>query len=75
MTAVTGGKNMKETTFLQFNGAEIDLSNFAKSAKEQWKSAGNKLKDIQKLDLYVKPEEGKCYFVINDDFSGKMDLN
>ena len=35
---------------------------------------GNKIKDIKDLKLYVKPEEFMAYYVINDDISGKIEL-
>ncbi|NDL66585.1 DUF6465 family protein [Anaerotalea alkaliphila] len=65
---------MKENMYLQFHGREIDLNDFSKEAKQQWKDEGKKVKDIKTLDLYCKPEEGKCYFVINDEFSGAIEL-
>ena len=34
-------------------------------AKETWKAEGNKVKDLQSIELYYKPEEGKCYYVFN----------
>ncbi|WP_026652891.1 DUF6465 family protein [Butyrivibrio proteoclasticus] len=30
--------------------------------------------DIKNLDIYVKPEEGKGYFVVNNDATGSFDL-
>ena len=65
---------MKENVILQFHGKDVNVDNFSKEAKAAWKAEGNSVKDIKKLDMYLKPEEGKCYFVINDNFSGKFDL-
>ncbi|HAE61459.1 MAG TPA: hypothetical protein DCG38_03895 [Eubacteriaceae bacterium] len=65
---------MKESIFLQVAGDEVDMSAFSKEAKNMWKSEGNKVKDIKKIDLYVKPEENKCYYVINSDFKGAIDI-
>ncbi len=31
-------------------------------------------KDIKNLDIYVKPEEGKAYYVVNNDVTGSFDL-
>lgn len=42
--------------------------------KEIWLNDGNKIKDIKDLKLYVKPEEFMAYYVINDDISGKIEL-
>ncbi len=30
--------------------------------------------DIKNLDIYVKPEEGKAYYVVNNDITGSFDL-
>lgn len=31
-------------------------------------------KDIKDLNIYVKPEEGKAYYVVNNDVTGNFDL-
>ena len=31
-------------------------------------------KDIKNLDIYVKPEEGKAHYVVNNDVTGSFDL-
>ncbi|MBR1669355.1 MAG: hypothetical protein IJ695_01525 [Butyrivibrio sp.] len=31
-------------------------------------------KDIKSLDIYVKPEEAKAYYVVNGDITGSFDL-
>ena len=33
-----------------------------------------KILDIKNLDIYVKPEEGKAYYVVNNDVTGSFDL-
>lgn len=65
---------MKEQILLQVNGNDISIDSLPKSVKQWWKAEGKIVKDIQKLDLYVKPEENKCYFVINDETKGSIDL-
>jgi spore coat polysaccharide biosynthesis protein SpsF (cytidylyltransferase family) len=65
---------MKQRIILQANGSEVEIDAFVVDAKQAWKDAGNKVKEIKTLDIYVKPEESKCYYVINDDFSGAVEL-
>lgn len=65
---------MKQSLILQANGADVDMTTFTADAKQAWKDAGNKVKEIKTLDLYVKPEENKCYYVINDEFSGAITI-
>lgn len=31
-------------------------------------------KDIKSLDIYVKPEESKAYYVVNGDVTGSVEL-
>ncbi|MCR4908970.1 MAG: DUF6465 family protein [Lachnospiraceae bacterium] len=65
---------MKETFVLQFGGKETTKEALKNTAKKIFVEAGNKASDIKKLDLYVQPENGKVYYVINEDFKGDFDL-
>ena len=37
-----------------------------------WKEEGRKIKDMRELDLYYKPEEGNCYYVVNGTEKGSF---
>ena len=65
---------IKEQAILQYQGREADLAGISAKVKQIWKDAGKKVSDIITLDLYVKPEEGMIYYVINDVDSGKVEL-
>ena len=65
---------MKQQMFLQFNEQEVELSTVEANVKKEWKDAGKKLTDIETLDIYVKPQEGKAYYVVNKAIEGKVDL-
>lgn len=60
---------MKSELFVQLNGKETDTKQLLETAKEIWKADGNKVKDLNTLELYFKPEEGKCYYVFNGEGS------
>ncbi len=60
-------KKMKSEVIVQFGGKEINTANVEAQAKEIWKEAGNKVKDLKDVKLYVKPEESKCYYVFNGE--------
>ena len=64
----------KQQMFLQFDGQEIDLATVEANVKKNWKDAGKKAADIQSLDIYVKPQEGKAYYVVNKEVEGVVDL-
>ncbi len=59
---------------LQFDGQEFDLGAVEANVKKDWKDAGRKLTEIQTLDIYVKPQEAKVYYVVNKEVEGKVDL-
>ena len=64
---------MKSTLNVQFGGNTVESKEIIAAAKKVWVDEGNqnrKVKDLLKLDLYVKPEENAVYYVFNDDESG-----
>lgn len=63
---------MKSNFFIEFQGTKVNQEELVLQAKNVWKDAGNKVKDIKTLDVYYKPEENMCYYVFNDDFSGSF---
>jgi len=65
---------IKEQMILQFDGRDMQIDALSAQIKAAWKEAGNKLADIQTLDIYVKPQEGKAYYVINKAIEGVIDL-
>ena len=65
---------IKQQTVLQFNGQEFDLGAVEANVKQDWKDKGNKVTDIKTLNIYVKPEDAKVYYVVNDEIEGSIDL-
>ena len=55
---------------LQYGGMTYSDDQLISKAKKQYGG-----KDIKELDIYVKPEEGKAYYVVNKDAAGDFDLN
>ena len=64
----------KQRMVLQYQGREADLSAVEANIRNQWKEAGNKISAIETLDIYVKPEEGMAYYVVNREIEGKVEL-
>ena len=53
----------------------ISYNELVENAKNVWKyDMGGKISDIKNLELYVKPEENKVYYVFNGEKSGSFDL-
>lgn len=65
---------MKTSLFVEYQGLQVNEKDIIARIKEHWVNEGNKIKDIKDLKLYVKPEEFMAYYVINDDISGKIEL-
>ncbi|MGN0466267.1 MAG: DUF6465 family protein [Lachnospiraceae bacterium] len=67
--------SMKSNIYLQYQGVEADTKDFIAAAKKIWKANGNIVKDLKKLDLYVKPEENMVYCVFNDEDSDSFPMS
>ena len=64
-TAVTAPK---ETVKVQFGGEEYDFSEIKKAVEADYKGK------ITAVDIYIKPEDKAVYYVVNSDYSGKIEL-
>lgn len=65
---------MKSYTYIEYKEVKVEDKALIVKAKEIWVELGNKIKDIETLKLYVKPEEMAVYYVFNDDVSGFFPL-
>ena len=45
---------MKSELYVQFKGNSVDTKKLMETAKEIWKSEGNKIKDLDTVELYCK---------------------
>ena len=64
----------KAVITIQFAGNEVSVADVEKKVKAQYVAEGNKVSSISSLNVYVKPEEGSAYYVINGDITGRVDL-
>ena len=65
----------KVSVNLQFAGKEYKAEDFEKMAKDVWQyDLGKKAAELKSVDLYVKPEENKVYYVMNGDVTGDFDI-
>ena len=63
---------VKETMYVEFKGSQVNQKDLFNSAKQEWKNAGNKVKDLITTDIYFQPEENKCYYVLNRDLETEI---
>ncbi|MBR0410858.1 MAG: hypothetical protein IJI25_07640 [Eubacterium sp.] len=68
---------MKSTFNVEFGANKIESKEVIANAKKIWVDEGGqnrKVKDLTKVDLYVKPEENAVYYVFNDEETGSFPL-
>ena len=62
----------KETVKIQFGADEYDFAEIKKAVETDCKS---KVKGkIKSIEIYIKPEDKAVYYVVNGEFSDKIDL-
>ena len=62
----------KETVKIQFGADEYDFAEIKKAVEADYKS---KVKGrIKAVEIYIKPEDKAVYYVVNSDFTDKIDL-
>lgn len=64
---------VKESVCLQFSDKSYTTEDLVKIAKDVWVyDLNRKIDDFKSVDLYVKPEEGLTYYVINGEVTGNF---
>ncbi|MBR3366346.1 MAG: hypothetical protein IKG66_00955 [Lachnospiraceae bacterium] len=62
-----------ENVRIQFADKDYAPADFVQSAKDVWQyDLGRDVKEINNIDLYVKPEESRVYYVINSEVTGSF---
>ena len=64
----------KDEVFVQFAGEEYAVEDVMEKAKAAYVAEGHRASAIKSVRLYIKPEERKAYYVINDKAAGSIDL-
>lgn len=66
---------VKEAVTLQFAGKSYSTEDLVKIAKDVWKyDLKQKVSDFKSVELFVKPEESVCYYIINGDVTGNFGI-
>ena len=66
---------VKENITIQFAGKEYTTEQLVKIAKDVWEFDLKKdPADFKEVQLYVKPEEAKAYYVINSTETGSFEI-
>ncbi|WP_035766001.1 DUF6465 family protein [Butyrivibrio sp. NC2002] len=58
---------------LQYGDKSVSQDDLVARAKAAFEEKYN-VKGVKSLELYVKPEDGKAYYVVNHEMTGDIDL-
>lgn len=64
----------QEEVYLQYAGEEIVVEEVMEKARMAYVAEGHRASSIKSLRLYIKPEERKAYYVINEKAAGSIGL-
>ncbi|MCL1995244.1 MAG: DUF6465 family protein [Defluviitaleaceae bacterium] len=63
---------MKLDLFIEVDGNKVLHKSLVEKVKDVWREEGNRVKDIETLELFYKPTEHICYYVINGKLKGSV---
>ena len=67
---VSSAAMTEEEIYIEFGGKSVDVKALVDQAKKAFKDE-HKRTSVKKVQIYVKPETGEAYYVINDLAEGK----
>lgn len=65
-------KDIKVKAVVEYYGKQVEEKDMITAVKKAWTKSGRKIGDIKTIDLYIKPEEGAVYYVINGIDTGAV---
>lgn len=68
----TAKKDIKVKAVVEYYGKQVEEKDMIAAVKKAWIKSGRKVADIKTIDLYIKPEEGAVYYVINGIDTGAV---
>ncbi|MBR5969825.1 MAG: hypothetical protein IK016_05690 [Lachnospiraceae bacterium] len=64
---MAAAKKSETKVVLQYGELSVTYDEIVQRMKDKWTGDyGRKIGEIKSMELYVKPEEGKVYYVINE---------
>ena len=67
-------KTTRTTVYFEIGDIQVSARSIASAVKAAWERRDEKIK-LSSLSIYIKAEEKKAYFVINDNISGYVPLS
>ena len=72
--AQNGAKKIPTTINLQAYGKSISGEELVEMARQAWADTGHDLSAIETLDIYIKTEDSRVYYVVNKIDTGTFFL-
>lgn len=73
-TAAKRTRKIPTTINLQAYGKSISGEELTEMAKQAWVDTGHDLASIKRLDIYIKTEDSRVYYVVNQTDTGTFFL-
>ena len=61
-------------TVIQANGMEINHDDIVKRVKDNYRELSESDDRVEELNLYIKPDENAVYYVVNQKYTGKINI-
>jgi len=68
------GSALTEEVLIQYDGGEWDVAALKEKAIAAYVAADHQRDEISKLSVYLKPDERKVYYVVNEKIAGSADF-
>ncbi len=66
---------VKPEVYIEYHGQQAQQTAVIERVKAAFVASGHRVSSIKSLNIYIKPEEFKAYYVINDGkYTGGVDL-
>lgn len=65
---------VKEEIFVQFGNQEVVAADVVERVKNAYIAEGHVTESVEKVRVYIKPEENMIYYVVNDDYASGISL-
>ena len=73
-TAAKKAAAPKADVILEFYSHSVEIAKIQEAVKADYIAAGNKASGFKNVKIYVKPEDNAAYYVVNEQFTGRVDL-
>lgn len=66
--------NVQEEIFVQFGNQEVFAADVVERVKAAYIAEGHGAESVEKVRVYIKPEENMIYYVVNDEYASGISL-